>query len=325
MNTFNNFCRVMPESGTATLSHPALGSLDLLSPGFIVVDITIGHPAERAVVRNRALNDGQIDNSKYLGGRAVTISIRFNNRVLPEQDLIDMLRPFLSPRHRPLFTWSHAGTPTELRSLAVRGVDAPTIIAGPLYQTMVMQFYSAEAFVRNPVQSHVTTRLSGSVEQGREYELSADTGNGTGETGPLYTNEGTTDQPAGRAYPAQTPVGSRSANNKGSAPADWVATIFAGASGTVENPRIQVGDAEMNFDQDGGFTLTPGQTLVIDTRERSILLNGDPTASRFDRSDFLAWAWDDFQLLAGDNVVRLDFTGSSTTAALTLSWFDSWL
>jgi hypothetical protein len=296
------FCRIKPEAGVALLSDPVLGDLSLLSPGFVMVDLTIGHPAERAVVRNRALNDGQIDDSKFLGGRAVTVTLRFNNRVLPTQELLDAVRPFLSPRHRPRLTWSHPGSSDDLRSLPVRGVDAPILLNGPKYNTMVMQFMSADAFITNPVKSSVTAGLTGTTEAGRAYDLAFD-----------------------RAYPAQSPVGSKIATNRGSAPADWVATIFVGSTGTVVDPSLLVNDVEMSFADNGGLTMTANQTLVIDTKERSILLNGDPTTSRYGQSNFLDWNWDDFQFRAGANPIRLDHSGTSSESVVTMVWSDSWL
>jgi hypothetical protein len=167
---------------------------------------------------------------------------------------------------------------------------------------MIVQFFSADAFVRSATQSCVTVGLTGTTEAGRAYDLAFD-----------------------RAYPAQSPVGSKEAANAGTAPADWVATIFTGSSGDVVNPTVEVNGLDMDFDQNGGLTMTANQTLVINTKERSILLNGDPATSRYGQSNFLDWNWDDFQLRAGANPIRLDHSGSSSQAVMTMCWDDVWL
>ena len=105
------------------LDENTLGQLDFTCvDGIITTEFEIGWPEVREVTDPRALSDGSVDTTRFLGSRAVTVSIRYNQKVLPTQNLVDMVTPYLSPRVRPTITWSiqdpPAG-PNYMRSLSV--------------------------------------------------------------------------------------------------------------------------------------------------------------------------------------------------------------
>lgn len=287
-------CHVV-EPGSLSLSMDGT-SLDLsCGSGFVLGGFTIGWPTERPVVRNRSLADGLVDDSRFLGGRAVTVSLNVDQRVLPAQTLIDQLSPFMSPRNRPVITWSLPGTPDELRSLTVRGVDMPLVIEGPKYHTVVMQFLASDSLTQAPASAlRCVTMTPGEGGAGRTYNL----------TFP-------------RVYPAAGPLGSKNVPVYGNAPTPWVATIFGG----IEDPAATVNGFDIEFT---GLTLTTFQTLVIDVTAKTILLDGDPAESRYNLSNFTAWDWDDLLLPPGDNVMRLTGTAPTTSAAMTVCLTDRW-
>jgi hypothetical protein len=288
------------QTGTATLSAPDLPDLDIeCADGFVLVDLQVGFPAERPVVRARALADGFIDQSTFLGQRAITVTVRLDQRVSNSQALIDRLMPFLSPRRRVLLTWSLPGSPLELRQIEMRGVDAPLVIAQPRYYTIVCQFVSTGPFLSSPDETCVTVDpLALPEEIGREYDLEFD-----------------------REYVPTPPVGGFFAFNNGTAPAHWTATIKA----QVTNPVMTVNAFTLDFSQNTGITLFTGQTLVINTLNRTILLNDDPTESRYDRVNFEDWAWDDLLMQPGSNLFRLQGTGFNFTSQLQICWRDTYL
>jgi hypothetical protein len=288
------------QTGTATLSAPDLPDLDIeCADGFVLVDLQVGFPAERPVVRARALADGFIDQSTFLGQRAITVTVRLDQRVSNSQALIDRLMPFLSPRRRVLLTWSLPGSPLELRQIEMRGVDAPLVIAQPKYYTIVCQFVSTGPFLASPDETCVTVDpLALPEEIGREYDLEFD-----------------------REYVPTPPVGGFFAFNNGTAPAHWTATIKA----QVTNPVMTVNAFTLDFSQNTGITLFTGQTLVINTLNRTILLNDDPTESRYDRVNFEDWAWDDLLMQPGSNLFRLQGTGFNFTSQLQICWRDTYL
>jgi hypothetical protein len=286
--------------GTATLSSNGLSSLDLTcDEGYVLVSLEIGFPAERPVVRSRALADGVFDESTYLGQRAVTATLRLDHRVMTTQALLDRLMPFMSPRRRPLLTWSLPQTPTDFRSLTLRGVDAPLVISGPKYTTIICSWVSEGAFTLDPtVQCETINPSDPPVEGGREYDLEFD-----------------------RVYTPLVPVGGILVNNAGSAPAHWTMTILA----SVVDPLVTVGSTQMDYSQNGGITLVTGQTLNISTLDRTIYLNNDPSLSRYDRVNFEDWTWDDLLLQPGLNLIRLQGSGFTSTTRLTICWQDTYL
>ena len=286
--------------GTATLSADDLTTLDLsCDDGFVLVGFEVGFPAERPVVRPRALADGVFDQSLYLGQRAVTVTLRLNHTISSTQTLLDRLMPFMSPRRRPVFTWSLPQSPTDFRSLVLRGVDAPLVIRSPKYTTIVCSWVSESAFVLDPVvQCETIDPNDLPPEVGREYDLEFD-----------------------RYYLPTPPVGGLYVVNNGTAPANWTMTVLA----SVIDPTITVGSTDMEFNLNGGVTLVTGQTLNISTLDKTILLNNDPTLSRYDRVNFQDWNWDDLLLQPGANLVRLQGTGYTTSTRLTICWQDTYL
>ena len=286
--------------GTATLSDGDLLPLDLTcDEGFVLVSLQVGFPAERPVVRSRALADGVFDETTYLGQRAVSVTLRLDHRVMSTQALLDRLMPFMSPRRRPLLTWSLPQTPSDFRSLRLRGVDAPLVIDGPKYTTIICSWVSESSFMVDPtVQCETIDPNDLPVEGGRTYNLTFN-----------------------RYYTPAVPVGGILVYNLGTAPANWTMELTAPAI----DPLITVGSTVMDFSQNGGITLVTGQTLNIDSQARTILLNDDPNLSRYDRVNFQDWTWDDLLLQPGANLVRLQGAGFGPTTRLTICWQDTYL
>lgn len=113
------------------------------------------------------------------------------------------------------------------------------------------------------------------------------------------------------AFGVATP-GAFNAVNSGTAEAPWTATLV----GPLVSPKIlHVGKQQaLEFN---GFTLAAGQTLVFDSAERTVLLNG--TASRSGSLTRRDW----FTLSPGSNLIQLD--AASGSGQLTMTWRSAWL
>ena len=169
-------CLLPPQTGTAVLTAPlsyvGLQPLPLTcEQGWSLEQLQIGFPAVRSVVRNRAIDDGVFDDTLFVGARSVTLTLRMATPTAT-QAALDRLLPFVSPRERPVLTWSLAGSPTETRSLTLRGVDAPVVIDGPSYQSIVVSFVSTESYVRSGDQRCILAVVQPS--EGRTYDLTFD-------------------------------------------------------------------------------------------------------------------------------------------------------
>lgn len=274
------------------LEDDELGRLDLdCDDGFAVLGFEIGFPAVREVTRGRSLSDGVFDDSRYLGSRVITVTLGMISGGCDapgtSQSLIDQVMPYLSPRRRPRLSWSLQRNMSELRSAVVRGLNAPIVINQRAYPALVFQWVTVDAFVELAQETcFINNPNEPAVEQGRDYDLTFD-----------------------RQYLPGGPTDSIFVVNPGTAPANWTATILASAN----QPNIVVNGTAMRFNANGGVNLIAGQTLNIDTRERTILLNNDPNESRYDRVNFEDWSWDDLLLRPGLNVIRFNGTGA---------WFD---
>ena len=88
-------------------------------------------------------------------------------------------------------------------------------------------------------------------------------------------------------------------------------------AGPVTNPRVD----NLTHDQSLSFTTTvaDGDTLVVDTEQRTVLLNG--TASRYSTLDFGS-DWIEFQ--PGINEIRYQ-AATTTTTTMTTTWRSAWV
>jgi len=287
------------------VKEATLGELDFNSiTGVIPVDFTIGWPTVREVINPRALTDGVIDTTTYLGQRAVTLTIRYNQKVMPTQDLLDLVTPYMSPRVRPQIIWTvqnptdvcpaYDVRPTDYRSLVVRGADAPLVVDGPRYLSMVLQWVAQDSFTSALDQVCGVARATGSEEFGRQYDLIFD-----------------------RDYPSSPVYGVTNLTAAGNAPTDWTATITS----EITDPQFAINSVLVTFT---GLTLLSGQTIIIDTQERTMLRNGDPTDSVYGYTNFADWSWDDLRMVPGNNTLIFGGDGAVGDPAMTVCWYDKW-
>lgn len=290
------------------LSDPELGVLELGCDPYVVSSIQVGSPDVREVSRNRSLTDGTFDDTRYLGARAITLAIRLNDRLLGScgvenlsmQTLIDQLVPFMSPRRRPTLTWQLPGS-DQMRAAVVRGANWGWTVATPKAQSIAPQWVapSGEILAGGPNARHCETIMpSADVEAGRTYDLVFD-----------------------RVYPPSGTIGGRSIVNPGTMPTNWTLTVF----GPVTDPSFTVNGVQLKTDRLGGVVLAVGQTLVIDTRNRTVLFNGLAGSSRYQNTNFDQWAWDDLLLESGTNIVRFDGETLTTQTAAELCFTPSYL
>jgi hypothetical protein len=247
------------------------------------------------VVRNRALSDGTIDSTRFIGARAVSMAITLDVNKQDPQISIDNLTAYMSPRLRPRLNWTIPGS-TQERSLLVRGESAPVSIQRPQANTLTASFIGVRGVLESPNESTLLIVPGSDVETGRNYDLTFD-----------------------RVYPAGIPIGSRIVVNDGNETTDWSATIF----GPAVNPTVTINGVDMSFDRDGGQTLAAGETLTINTRTKTVYLNDDPTASRYDKINFTDWSWEEVRFVPGQNIVRYQEATQQGTCQFT--WRSAWL
>lgn len=276
----------------AELHEPKLGTLVLGCDPFVVASIQVGSPAIRVNTRDVALGDGTLDDTRYMGARAITVALRLKNGGVcggeTMQALIDAVTPYMHASRRPILTWQLAGS-EDVRAATVRGVAWPYTFAAPKALVLPLQFTVPSGEIMAGAAGGASAAIcetiipTADVEAGRTYDLTFD-----------------------RSYPPSTPVGSRTIMNPGNHDAHWKLTIF----GPVTNPSWTVNGVEMEFT---GLTLLAGQNLTISTRRRTILFDDNPADSRYNLVNYTDWGWEDLVLGPGENVVR--FAGGGLSAA----------
>lgn len=280
-----------------------LGELELRRTPFTVIGFQIGSRAPRVVRRNRALADGMIDDTRFVGGRAVTVSLMLNEDLCARptetmQDLFDRLLPFMAARRRPRLRWTVPGSPHE-RELVVRGEDAPVIIERDKHPAIVLSFDAADGEITTPFNPETDCTL---IEPAIDVE--------TGRTYDLVFN---------RTYPPSAAVGDRIVVQGGNERAHWSGVIFAG-TGTTD-PYVRINGVTLSFTD---LVLPEGSTIVIDTRDRTMWLNGVPGDSVHQYSNFTQWAWEDLMLDAGTNSMRFGAAALGSGAVLQLCRRKTW-
>lgn len=233
---------------------------------------------------------GSIPGPLFAGNRLVTVEATMHGSPSVLRDQVDQLAAAaaLSDLERPL-VWVLGGM-TQLRRANVRVVGRALPIdsafaAGKAVATL--QFEATDPRVYGNIERSDSTGV-GAVTGGLAMPHGFPHGFGLAEAGTITTTNG------------------------GTYPAPWTATL----TGPLTSPRIAlVGtDGELRLD---GFDLAAGDTLELDSRRRTIRLNG--TASRAGSLTRRAW----FDLPVGSAAVQL--TAGAGTGELSLSWRDTWL
>jgi hypothetical protein len=287
-------CLLPPAIGSAVLSAPGLPNLVLsAAQGWSLETLQIGFPEVRPVVRSRALADGVFDDTRFLGQRVVSMTLRMATPTAT-QAAIDTIMPFMSPRSRPTLTYALAGSPSDLRAITLRGADAPIVIDGPSYQVIVCSWVSVDSFVRGASEECIT--LTSGDEVGRSYDLTFN-----------------------RVYGTTGSTGSATVINSGNAPSHWTAVLTA----STTDPVVRINGVSMSFDRNGGVTLAGAQTVTVDTKARTVLFDNDPATPAYNRVNFTDWIWDDLLIQPGANLIEY-ILDPGDSSSLTLCYYDTW-
>lgn len=285
------------------LDDPELGTVELHGDPYTVTSFQIGSPAVRAAARNRALANGTRDTTRYTGARAATVSVTLNdqfcgNGAVAMQTLFDRLMPYTVPRRRPTMRWSLPGDDTKQRQMVVRGDTAPIVIQSRRHPVLAIGFVAPEGEITSagdPVCTLVDPALD--VELGRAYDL-------------LFN----------RTYPASSAIGDRLLVVDGNEQAHWTATMF----GDLQNPFVLINGVRIDWASNGGLAIGPGQSLQVDTRDKTMYVNGDPLSPRFDRANFTEWNWSDILLRPGRNTIRFGAGVLGTGATMQFCYRPTW-
>lgn len=270
----------MPLLATARLESPGLDAFSLDGvEGFLASTLDLGFPAVRSSRRPRTDVEGEIDTTRLFGARAVSITGTITPKpdgTLNRQEVEDRFLAFMRP-DRSSYLVYRLELDGEERRLLVRPDQFGAPITHPSSVKVAVGFRAPDGIQESAELEGETVDAVAADEPGISFPL----------VFPF-------------SWPASTPAGTVIVTNRGNVRAWPVLRLY----GPCSNPRIEnatIG-AALEFTAGGGLELAAGDYLEVDTRERTIRLNGLAAQTRHNRLNFDDSEW--WPLDPGDNLLR---------------------
>jgi hypothetical protein len=265
-------------------------TLDLIpANGFFVREFNLGYPAPRTVVDNRPNIDGTDDRTRFFGSRVVSLSV---DLIGNKWDLLDQLSPYMIPGARPFLVFDDAAQPRRFR---LRASDESKVIQSPtISQNVFLQWVAPDGVAETVNQSEQIAFASVGVSPGFTFDLSFDL-----------------------VFPTASPSGRTNVFTLGNARCYPVMQLW----GPCTFPRVDnlqdLNSAGVPKQLAFDIALSAGQYLEVDTRERTVLLNGNANQPRYSTLDFSVSEW--WTLAPGNNFVKYfpdSFSGTARAVML---------
>lgn len=275
--------------------------------GYIVEQVDIGAPNIREAVNDRPLAHGTFDYTRWSGARTVTLNMALVPGTSSRRRLLDGLAPFLDPGARSTLhvATDKLGPYRQIQVRASGDLSAPWERPPYVRVTLGWTTVGSPMFRSDDVHEGGFAWSVAGVP-GRTYDLTFD-----------------------RIYP-ESPAIRGLVINDGDQPGDWVAEI----AGPLSSPAVHnltVGQTVATT----GLTVLRDQTLVIDSSDMTVMLDG--ISSRYGSLDFTKTSW--WKLVPGTNVVILEgaggqaggssatdpVTGELLPSACRIRWWDTYL
>lgn len=255
--------------------------------GFHVRNVDLGFPSPRTVIDDRPLANGTDDRTRFFGERVVTLDLLASG---PRQVKVDQLSPFLVPDGRS-FLYFDGPQPRRIR---LRGRSRQAAFRLPNKQEIVVQWDAPDGVAETAFEVSRTVFASVGVSPGFTFDVTFDL-----------------------AFPAASPSGRTNVPTSGNARCYPVAQLW----GPCVFPRIDnlqdVNDEGVPKQLAFDVSLSAGQYLEVDFRERTVLLNGNPAQNRYSTLDFAVSEW--WTLGPGTNFVKYfpdSFSGNARAEML---------
>lgn len=282
------------------LNGKTLDLLDYKTNGFKIQTFDPGSPAVRESVSALPSQDGQFDQTVFFGPRVVAMTaVVIPSSAGTTTAAFDALGPYLAPSARPVLLYSTASD-APLRQLTLRVSQFSNPAINPSYSAASFQWVASDPIALSPTVN----------------ELDIGTGQDGGRTYAL-------------TYPRIYPAGSAGDN---------IGTLTVGGNfqtwplfrifGPITNPIIEYLDG-VTFAATGvqiaftGLTIAAGDYLEVDTKTKTVLLNSDPGANRFNFVDFPNTVFGPLQ--TGPAAVRFTGTTTTTSTELEVIWQNAYL
>lgn len=280
-----------------TLETSGLDDLVLAkSDGYIVRSFEWKSGVVRSVSRDAAGISGAIDTSRFHGAGSVTLGLRLPRHADSFPVRERRLRSFTHGLLRPTLRvdWEDGVTDEMIVTLSQGTVMAPAGRA--THRDVVVQFVVPYGIMESATAHVASANASGNDVAGRTYSLTFD-----------------------RTYPAADPQGSVELTNAGDRDAYPVFRLFGPWSGGASMEHATSGVA-LVFD--AALAVAAGDYLEVDTRNRTILLNGDAAQSYYSYLSFPDSTW--WSLAPGPQRVRFVPGSFTSPAQAEIHWRDAY-
>jgi hypothetical protein len=272
--------------------------------GFLISAVDIGSATPREVVTDLPGQDGQDDQTAYFGPRSVQLTgaIVPTLRGWSRTKAKDKLAPFLAASARPTLVYA-LDTDVDIRCIDLRVGQWSNVIDHPQNASAFSVQWVGKPIAYGASVNEVDLVLSSGSSAGFGFPFSFpfafDIG-GSGPTEPgLIANVGTYPSwPILRIYgPCSDPS------------VVWIDPLTGLSNGT-----------QVIF---SGLTIDSGDYAEVDTQKRTVLINGDPGANRYNFVDFARTSWG--QLAVGLNLLRFSAAEGSGDCITKVLWRESYL
>lgn len=249
--------------------------------GYVPQGLTLGPLDVREQVTKRPSANGTFDYTSLYGNRAVTAVVGLAAEMVPgggvyDQDIEDALRAWTNPQTRCYLYWQRDTMRYERRILLRGGAASlPLQFVKSDFDIVSLAWKAPEGTSEDSLETSSQVFPSGSIEVGRSYDLTYD-----------------------RTYPDSAPLGSLTIANNGNADVLPIVTIY----GPCTQPRIQNVTTGLSLEFVSGLTLSSTDYLLINFKDGTVWLNGDPTNSRYSSINFSTSSW--WPIVPGVNSLR---------------------
>lgn len=267
--------------------------LDDWESGIACTAFDPGWPTARDVVSNRPGGNGTIDETSYFGARAVTAQLAiYGGTAGTRRANLDKLAPFCDPGRRPVVEYQDP-TGGVRRQMTLRAQPGTAPLTNPSITEAQVSWVAPSGLIESALLS---------------TEWIAPAADAPGLGFPY-------------SFPVSWPAftgGPVMAVNGGTLPAEWRAAIF----GPVTGPAL-VNDAAGQRLSFPGLSIAAGDYLLLDSAERTVLLNGVEGSSRYGALDFTESTW--WQLGIGASHLQFTAEAFGDSPAVLFAWRDAFL
>ena len=240
-----------------------------------VTELDVSFPEVREDADNRTEDDGADDRTVYHGSAAVSMTVRLQGGT--DASVLDSIRKFMHPRHRPFLYVADDEWPVE-RRLRLRANQGSSPFQMPMYpiaRDTQIQWVAPDGTWESADEVSQTINADSASNAGRVYAL----------TPP-------------RTYPGTSAVGALIVVNPGGSWSHQKVRMY----GPCRGPRYtnDLTGETISFTED--LILALGEYVEVDTAARTALLASDADASRLQYLDYETSSW--WRLSPGVNAVR---------------------